>query len=84
MTACDTCGSDTGVLFTVTQDDRSGTFDTLQCAAHAIAPTCERCGCRILGHPVRRGPEVFCSTHCAVVVARNIGRWKDDGGAVLD
>jgi hypothetical protein len=28
------------------------TFDSFECAIQALAPTCEHCGCRILGHGV--------------------------------
>lgn len=28
-------------------------FDRLECAIHALAPTCEHCCCRVIGH-VRR------------------------------
>lgn len=83
MAVCDTCGNHVAEPLSVTQGDRSGTFDSIECLAHALAPTCARCGCRILGHPVHDGPITYCCQHCADVVARNIGRWKDDGGAVM-
>jgi len=28
------------------------TFDSLECAIHALAPVCPHCNCRILGHGV--------------------------------
>ncbi|MFI7482913.1 hypothetical protein ACH9EU_10905 [Kocuria sp. M1R5S2] len=62
---CDTCGNDYDKTFTVTQGDRRGTFDSFECAAHAMAPTCEHCGCRVLGHGVESGNRIYCCAHCA-------------------
>ncbi|MBB0990545.1 hypothetical protein ACIQCV_11170 [Dietzia maris] len=65
MATCDTCGNDYDKAFTITQGDRSGTFDSFECAAHAMAPTCSHCGCRILGHGVEADGAIFCCAHCA-------------------
>lgn len=65
MAVCDTCGNDYDKAFTITQGDRTGTFDSFECAAHAMAPTCAHCGCRILGHGVEAGDAVYCCAHCA-------------------
>lgn len=65
MGMCDTCGNDYDKSFTVTIGERTATFDTIECAAHAIAPTCAHCGCRILGHGIEVGNEIFCCAHCA-------------------
>lgn len=65
MATCDTCGNDYDKAFTVTQGDRSGTFDSFECAAHAMAPTCSHCGVRILGHGVESDGVIFCCAHCA-------------------
>lgn len=65
MATCDTCGNDYDKTFTVTQAERSGTFDSFECAAHAMAPTCAHCGCRILGHGVEAEGAIYCCAHCA-------------------
>ena len=65
MATCDTCGNDYDKAFTLTQGERSGTFDSFECAAHAFAPTCAHCGCRILGHGVEAGDTIYCCAHCA-------------------
>lgn len=69
MAACDVCGNEYESAFTVTQGDRSGVFDSFECAAHAMAPTCAHCGCRILGHGVQVGDGGeavdYCCAHCA-------------------
>ena len=44
---------------------RSGTFDSFECAIHALAPSCAHCGCKIIGHGVEAGEDVFCCAHCA-------------------
>jgi hypothetical protein len=41
------------------------TFDSFECAIHAMAPTCSHCGCKIVGHGVEAGGAVFYCAHCA-------------------
>jgi len=65
MTTCDTCGNDYDKSFTISRGDESGTFDSFECAIQAMAPVCEHCGCRILGHGVESGEGIFCCAHCA-------------------
>lgn len=63
---CSTCGNEYDKAFEVTaHDGRSLLFDSLECAAQALAPTCGHCGCRILGHGVEADDKVFCCAHCA-------------------
>lgn len=62
---CDMCGNDYERSFTVTRGNRSGTYDSLECAISDWAPACGHCGCRILGHGVEAGDVVFCSPHCS-------------------
>jgi hypothetical protein len=73
MAICEVCGNDYDKAFTViTADGVNQTFDSVECAAHAIAPTCAHCGCRVLGHGVEAGDQIFCCASCArqVGVAR--------------
>lgn len=65
MATCDVCGNEYDKTFTVTQGERAGTFDSFECAAHAMAPTCPHCGVRILGHGVEADQQIFCCAHCA-------------------
>ncbi|WP_152347492.1 hypothetical protein [Brevibacterium sp. CFH 10365] len=65
MTICDTCGNDYEQTFTLSFENESWNFDSFECAIHKAAPTCEHCGCRILGHGVHDGESVFCCSHCA-------------------
>lgn len=65
MATCDVCGNDYAHTFTVTRGETSGTYDSLECAAHEWAPECAHCGCRILGHGVDADGVWFCCDHCA-------------------
>ena len=65
MATCDVCGNEYDKAFTVTQGDRIGTFDSFECAIHAMAPQCSHCGCRIIGHGVEGGGSIFCCANCA-------------------
>ena len=38
MAKCDVCGNDYDKSFRVTQGDRTMTFDSFECAIHAMAP----------------------------------------------
>jgi hypothetical protein len=50
----------------ITAAGRKGTFDSFECAMHAMAPTCGHCGCRIVGHGVEAADgRYFCCAHCA-------------------
>lgn len=69
MANCDTCGNSYDKTFTVIQNgEEAGTFDSIECAAHAIAPECGRCNIRILGHGVESDGAIFCCAHCARMV----------------
>jgi hypothetical protein len=63
---CDVCGNDYDKSFTVTtHDGKKHTFDSFECAIHAIAPTCAHCGCRVIGHGMEHSGVVYCCAHCA-------------------
>jgi hypothetical protein len=40
-------------------------FDSFECAIHALAPVCEHCGCRVIGHGVETDDRIFCCAYCA-------------------
>ncbi len=67
MARCETCGNDYDKAFSVTLagDDRAHTFDSFECAVHALAPACSHCGCKILGHGLETDGTMFCCAHCA-------------------
>jgi hypothetical protein len=59
------CGNDYDKAFQVTVAGGTHTFDSFECAIHALAPTCEHCGCRIIGHGVEAEGRMFCCANCA-------------------
>jgi hypothetical protein len=65
MATCDVCGNDYAKSFTITSGDRSGTFDSFECAIHAMAPHCRHCDCRIIGHGVEHAGAIYCCANCA-------------------
>ena len=65
MPKCDRCGNDYDKAFQITQGGRTQTFDSFECAIHALAPTCAHCGVRIIGHGLEADDRVFCCGHCA-------------------
>jgi len=66
MAACDVCGNEYDKAMQITVAGTTHTFDSFECAIHAVAPRCAHCSCRILGHGVE-APDgsVFCCAHCA-------------------
>lgn len=69
VAACDGCGNEYDEPLTVTQAGRTGVFDSFECAAHVMAPSCAHCGVRILGHGVQVEGTFFCCAHCARTAA---------------
>jgi hypothetical protein len=62
---CDTCGNDYDKSFQVMQAGKTFTFDSFECAIHKLAPTCEHCEMRIIGHGLEKDGRMFCCDHCA-------------------
>lgn len=65
MAKCEMCGNEYQRSFEVTVAGSRHVFDSFECAIHKLAPTCDHCGCRIIGHGVEAGPKFFCCAHCA-------------------
>lgn len=65
MATCEVCGNDYDKAFQVIKDGKTHTFDSLECAGHALAPSCEHCGVRILGHGLEHQGQMYCCGHCA-------------------
>jgi hypothetical protein len=68
MARCETCGNDYDKAFQVSMNGTTHTFDSFECAIHVLAPTCENCGIRIVGHGLEKDGTFFCCEHCAEVV----------------
>ena len=66
MAQCEVCGNEYDKAFQVSMPGGdSHTFDSFECAIHALAPTCEHCGCKVIGHGVESDGRIFCCAHCA-------------------
>jgi hypothetical protein len=66
MERCEICGNDYDKAFRVTTaGGEQHVFDSLECAATALAPTCAHCHCRVLGHGMEKDGAIFCCAHCA-------------------
>jgi hypothetical protein len=64
---CDVCGNDYDKAFEVVQNGATHVFDSFECAIQALAPRCEHCDTRIVGHGLEDGGGVYCCAHCARV-----------------
>lgn len=65
MPLCDVCHNDYDKAFVVTMAGETHTFDSFECAIHALAPTCAHCGCRVVGHGVETEGTIYCCANCA-------------------
>ena len=64
MARCETCDNDYDKAFQVQMAGETHTFDSFECAINALAPTCAHCTCRIIGHGMEAGNQMFCCAHC--------------------
>ncbi|MGI8905644.1 MAG: hypothetical protein ACR2IE_04040 [Candidatus Sumerlaeaceae bacterium] len=65
MAKCDVCGNDYDKSFQVTKQGQTHTFDSFECAIHMLAPVCDHCGCKIIGHGMESEGRFFCCATCA-------------------
>jgi hypothetical protein len=65
MAICETCGNDYDKTFVVERGDERHVFDSFECAIHLLAPACNHCGCRVIGHGIEHDGAVFCCASCA-------------------
>jgi hypothetical protein len=52
MAVCEVCGNDYELAFEVVAQGARHTFDSFECAIHRMAPICEHCGVKVVGHGV--------------------------------
>lgn len=65
MIECEVCGNRYDKSFEIVMGGERHTFDSFECAIHALAVVCDHCGCRILGHGLESNGRFFCCAHCA-------------------
>jgi len=62
---CEVCGNEYDKAFEVVAAGARHVFDSFECAIQALAPRCEHCDCRVIGHGVEAGGRFYCCAHCA-------------------
>ncbi len=65
MPRCEVCGNNYDKSFIIRVNNQDHVFDSFECAIQALAPQCAHCHCRIIGHGVEGGGQVYCCAHCA-------------------
>ena len=65
MAKCEVCGNEYYRSFEVVTADGRHVFDSFECAIHLLAPVCEHCGCKIVGHGNEAGGKMYCCANCA-------------------
>jgi hypothetical protein len=83
MAQCELCGNSYDTSFDVVMLGVKHTFDSFECAIHALAVQCEHCGCRIVGHGMEVDGRFYCCAHCAKVsgAPQMRGRFETRPGA---
>ena len=73
---CEVCGNTyERAFFQVVMAGKVHAFDTFECAIRALAPTCDHCGCKIIGHGMEADGVFYCCAHCAA--ERGVGEMRD-------
>lgn len=65
MATCEVCGNDYDKAIEVVAAGQRHVFDCFECAVHAMAPICEHCGVKVIGHGVEADGRFYCCAHCA-------------------
>jgi hypothetical protein len=65
MGRCEVCGNDYDKSFQVTMNGASHVYDSFECAIHGLAPECEHCGIKIVGHGIESDGVFYCCANCA-------------------
>ena len=65
MATCEVCGNDYDLSFEVVTAGVHQIFDSFECAIQKLAPICEHCGCKIVGHGIEAKRRFYCCAHCA-------------------
>jgi hypothetical protein len=65
MGRCEVCGNEYELAFEVVAAGERHVFDSFECAIHRMAPVCEHCGCKVIGHGTQVGGQMFCCASCA-------------------
>jgi hypothetical protein len=62
MAKSETCGNDYDKAFQVTMNGTAHTFDSFECAIHALAPTCANCRIHIVATGSKKKAPFFAAS----------------------
>lgn len=65
MGTCEVCGNEYELAFEVIAAGNRHVFDCFECAIHTLAPICENCGVKVIGHGIEADGVYYCCAHCA-------------------
>ena len=65
MAKCEVCGNDYYLSFEVITAGQRHVFDSFECAIHKLAPVCDHCGVKIIGHGIEANGTFYCCASCA-------------------
>jgi phage terminase large subunit GpA-like protein len=65
MAICEHCGNEYDKSFQVIMGGKTRTFDSFECAIHALAPSCAHCSVQIVGHGLEKDGVFYCCDRAA-------------------
>ena len=65
MAKCEVCGNEYYLSFEVIAAGSRHVFDSFECAIHKLAPVCDHCGVKIIGHGIEANGTFYCCASCA-------------------
>jgi len=65
MAKCEVCGNEYHLSFEVITAGNRHVFDSFECAIHKLAPVCDHCGVKIVGHGIEGEGTFYCCASCA-------------------
>ena len=68
---CYACGNTYDKCLEISVKGKSYQFDCFECAIHVLAPQCDHCGCKIIGHGMEQAGVYYCCAHCASKEGKN-------------
>ncbi len=68
---CEVCGNKYDKMLEINLNGEVHHFDCFECAIHGLAPRCNQCGVRILGHGLEESGQYYCCAHCARIMGQN-------------
>jgi hypothetical protein len=79
MAQCEVCGNDYDKAISVmVSGEDSHTFDSFECAIHALAPICEYCNVKVIGHGVETDDSFYCCPTARAWQARKASRTEPE------